>query len=198
MKKLQAFRFDGAEGINRFETWRKFKEIRFDYLFVRPRFVRVSKLQGRRIREDKVRIEVVEKVEIHIRSNGLVEAYGPPALIERAMDKVSVLGGLEQISFASPDFNRMIKMAADIRKIKIRGAEDKKISEITLKGGALTRSGEFKRLKKGGRIKAIQGKIELEAEVYGFAMTENELRFFVRDPKKDQSALEAFVSAFTA
>ena len=198
MKKLQGFRFNGTEGISKFETWRKFKEVRFNYLFVRSKYIIVSRLKGREILEDKMLVKTIEKVEIHVRSNGVVEAYGSPALIEKAMDKVSVLGDIEQISFASPDFNRMMKMAADIRKVKIRGARDKKISEVILKGGALIKSEEFKRFKKGGQIKEVHGKIELNKNTYGFAMTENELRFFVRDPKKDQEDIERFVTAITS
>ena len=197
MRKLQSFRFNGGEGIARFETWREVNEIRFNYLFVRPKFIRVTKLKGQEITEDKVRVETVEKVEIHIRSNGVIEAYGSPSLIEKTMEHISVLGDIEQINFATSDFNRMMKMAADIRKVKIHGAKDEKVSEVILKGGSLIKSAEFKRFRKEGKIKEIHGKIELKKGVYGFAMTEKELRFFVRDPKEDQADIEFFVSAFT-
>ena len=75
--------------------------------------------------------------------------------------------------------------------------EKPKISEVILKGGSLIKSDEFKRFRKEGKIKEIHGKIELNKGAYGFAMTENELRFFVRDPKEDQEDIEFFVSAFT-
>ena len=198
MKKLQNFRFNGSEGINKFETWREFNEVRFDYLFMRPRIIKISKLSGREISEDKIKIETIEKVEIHIRANGVVEAYGSPTLIERAMENISVLGDLEQINFAASDFNQMMKMSDDIRKVKFRGSSDEKISEVVLKGVSLTKSAEFKKYKKSGQLCEIQGKINLGMSVYGFAMTEKEIRFFIRNPEEDQKDIELFVTAFTS
>ncbi|MBR9681731.1 MAG: hypothetical protein GOV00_02945 [Candidatus Altiarchaeota archaeon] len=198
MKKLQGFRFNGTEGINKFETWREFNEVRFNYLFVRSRVIKISKLKGRELSEETLRVETVENVEIHIRSNGVIEAYGSPALIEKAMENVSILGDVEAINFATSDFNRIMKMADDIRKVKIAGTHDEKITEVILKGGRLTTSSEFKKFKKEGQVKEIHGKLTLNESAYGFAMTEHEIRFFVRDPKEDQKDIELFVTALTS
>ncbi|HDR53246.1 MAG TPA: hypothetical protein ENN60_01035 [archaeon] len=198
MKKLQQFRFNGQEGCQNFETWREFNEIRFQYLFVIPRYVRVSHLRGQKLEEEKVKMDTITAVEFHVRANGIVEAYGSPLLVERAMDAVSSLGRMEPITFSQKDFSRMMKTATDIRKVKIHGTGDEKVTEVVMKGSGLTDSGEVKKYIKTGKIREIQGKLNLRTGAFGFAMKENEVRFFIKNPESDQADMEFFVDMITS
>jgi len=195
MNRLEEFRFNGMEGISKFETWEEFNEVRFNYLFSLPRYIKISKLKGDSIEEERIKLETISVVEFHIRASGLVEAYGSPVLVERALEAVSVLGEIDPVVFVQRDFERVLKMASDVRKVRIYGTEDEHVVEVVLIGGGLSASNELKRFRKSGKIREISGKIELPNGIYSFSMTENQLRLFVRDMEEAQKDIEFLIDS---
>ncbi len=195
MNRLDEFRFNGVEGITGFETWEEFNEIRFNYLFSVPRYVRVARFEGNRIEEEKVKLDTVANVEFHIRSSGIIESYGSPVLAERALEAVSTLGDIDPVVFVQRDFERIMRMASDIRKVRIYGTEDEHVVEVVLVGGGLSASRELKRFSRSGKIREVSGKIELPNGIYSFAMSENQLRVFVKDVKESQKDVEFLIDS---
>jgi|GEM_PF-2883372 len=196
MKKLEGFRFDGYEGIKKFEVWDEFQELRVDYLFKVPRFVRVFRLgEGDVLEEEKIPMETLVRVEVHIRPSGLVEVYGPPAFIRRVVETLSVLGEVDPVIFTQKEFEKVIKMSDDIKKVRVYETQDEHVVEVALFGGGLSLSKEFGRYRSKGKIREVSGRIELPGDSYGFSMNENSIKFFVRDPETSQRDLEAFIDS---
>lgn len=196
IKKLEEFRFNGQEGIKKFEVLGEFGELRVEYLFKVPRFVRVIRLgEGDVLEEEKVPMETFVTVEIHIKPSGLVEAYGSPAFIRKAMEIVSVLGQVDPVVFRQKEFNRVMKMSEDIRKVRVYETQDEHVVEVALFGGSLFSSKELGRYKSKGKIREVSGRIELPGDRYGFSMDEKSIKFFVRDPETSQRDIETFIDS---
>ncbi|MBR9679772.1 MAG: hypothetical protein GOU99_01835 [Candidatus Altiarchaeota archaeon] len=195
MRQLEQFRFDGEQGINKFETWDEFKETRIEFLFKIPRFVKIGKLEQGQLSEEKVQMDTISSVEIHIRQSGLVEAYGSPSLVNKAVDILETLGPVEQLVLTGKDFLKIMRMADDIRRVKIHGTDDKQVTEVTLSGGGLSRSKELKKYQKTGVIREITGKIELPGDSYSFAVDDSVIRVFVKDVEAAQPDIEFFISS---
>ncbi|MBR9681114.1 MAG: hypothetical protein GOU98_04830 [Candidatus Altiarchaeota archaeon] len=195
MKALDEFRFNGEEGIMKFETAEEFNELRFEYTFKVPKFIKIAKLDGGVLSEERLRMETFASVEVHIKSSGLIEAYGQPALIERAVNILSVLGDIDPIIFGSDDFSRLMKMSGDVRKVRIYGTDDDHVVEVALFGGGLSASKELTRYLSNGKIREVSGKLELPNGNYGFSLNEKSMRFFVKDPELAQSDIEFFIES---
>jgi len=195
MRKLKDFRFDGQEGITKFEVWADFQELRLEYLFKVSRLVRVIRLaEGDVLEEEKIPMETFVPVEVHIKPSGLVEAYGPPAFIRKTMEALSVLGEVDPVVFTQKEFNRVMKMSEDIRKVRVY-AQDEHVMEVALFGGDLSSSKELGRYKSRGKLREVSGRIELPGDSYGFSMDEKSIKFFVRDPETSQRDLESFIDS---
>ncbi|MBR9689275.1 MAG: hypothetical protein GOV01_00020 [Candidatus Altiarchaeota archaeon] len=195
MKQLEEFRFNGDEGITKFETWDDFDEIRLDYTFKIPKYIKIAKLEGNSISEEKLKMETFASVEVHIKSNGVIEAYGAPVLIERTIRALSVLGDIDPVIFGPSDFERLMKMSGDVRKVRIYGTDDEHVVEVALFGGGLSASKELNRLKARGKLREVSGKLELPDGNYGFTITEKSIRFFVKDPELAQKDIEFFIES---
>lgn len=194
-RQVEELRFAGEEGIVGSEVFDEFRELRLHYVFKLPKYVRISKLEEGGLTEDRIKVESYAEVELHLHENGLIEAYGSPMLIERAINALSMLGEIDPVVFGQKDFQRVMKMATDIRRVKIYGTEDEHVVEVVLLGGGLAASTELKRLRRGGKLREVSGKLELPEGTYGFSMNENSIRFFIKDPEQAQKDLEFFIES---
>ncbi len=179
--KLSSRTFDGYEGFSNFERVDEFEELRFNYLVKLPRRISVLRLVGEEIRKENVELESLGVVELHIRSSGLVEAYGNDFLIAKAIDKLSELGEITEVVFDQKDFEKVARIAKDVRKVRVYGVEDPRIAEIIYIGSGL-------RVK--GKVRELWGKMEVNGKGFSFAMDSFSIRFF---GKVDQSLIEAFI-----
>jgi hypothetical protein len=196
MKELKQFRFDGTEGIKKFQVWDEFDELRIDYLFKVPRFIRVIRLgEGGVLEEEKVPMETFVPVEIHIKSSGLVEVYGSPAFIRKAVQSLSVLGEMDPVVFTQKEFNKVMKMAEAIKKVRVYETQDEHVVEVALFGGSLSSSKELSRYRSKGKVREVSGRMELPGDSYGFSMNEKSVKFFVRDPEVFANDVESFIDS---
>ena len=195
MKEMEAFKFDGEEGISRSEFWRDFNELRMDYIFKMPKYVRVSRFTKRGIEFEKLRMETFVPVQVHVRESGVIETYGPSVLCERAIEPLSFLGDIDPVVFGPRDFKRVMKMASDVRKVRVYGTDDDQVVEIMLFGGGLSASKELRRFRSRGKLREIHGRMELPGGVYGFTMREKNIKFFVKNAEEAQGDLEFFIDS---
>jgi hypothetical protein len=195
MRRLEEFRFDGDEGIRKFEVWDEFNELRLEYLFRVSKYVRIATLDGDHIHEEKMKVESLEPVEVHIKPSGLVEAYGAPSRVRKAVDVLSALGEVSPVVFTQGDFRKVMEMAEDINRVRVFETGDENVMEVALFGGGLVSSRELKRYLDEGKVRRLSGKLELPGDRYSFAMDENGLRFYLKDPSAAQKDVEYFIDS---
>jgi len=195
MKTLEVFRFNGEEGIMKFEVNSEFDELRLEYAFKVPKYIKIARLDGNSIAEEKLKMDTFASVEVHIKSNGVIEAYGQPALIGKAIDALSVLDDIDPVIFGTDDFNRLMKVSGDVRKVRVFGTGNDHVVEVVLFGGGLSASKELNRYRSTGKLREVSGKMELPNGNYGFTINEKSMRFFVKDLDMAQKDIEFFIDS---
>lgn len=194
-RRLEGLHFDGEKGIKEFAVEEDFNEMRIKFLFRRPRYMKIARLEGDELHEEKIEVETLVPVEIHLKPDGLVEAYGSSAFVKRALEDLSVLGDFSPVVFEQKDFRRVMDMSDDIRKVRVYETEDEHVVEVALYGGGLSASRELQGYLKSGKLRRISGKIDLPGDRYGFAMDEKSIRFYMKDPEVSQRDVEEFIDS---
>lgn len=193
MRLLEPMSFNGEEGVISTEFWREFKEIRINYAFYVPKFVKISRIEDGEIKEEKMKVDNYSIVEVHIKENGISEFYGFSSLIERAIETLETLGRFEPIFFKKRTFERIMKVSSSVKKVVIK-PDDEDIKTAVFSGSQVMSSPLVKDFIRAGEILEISGRIPLQNYEYAYSLKPAEARLFVKKMSDEvEEDIEYFV-----
>lgn len=162
--RLAPLRFDGEAGIIKSSRDNVLKEVRFEYLLTKTRKVTFKGYEGDYVEKD-VSYETVHTVTLRFNSklDLLIAEAKSSAIAGEVIEAISAALDctFELQSFDKRAMKKLIKLAEDVRKLKLFGLDDPFVGELQLKGSALASSAPFKNYAKKGKIREIAALVSM-------------------------------------